>query len=117
MEDVAHPAPELRQRAALGAGALYDLQQKRELAVKQYNLVVSLDGLRSGGDGSEVFAGALPIAFSLSPESLGRWVCRRRCRLVGRASKHDAGFHFHPLPSTQVGPELPLSQRIGDGFS
>jgi hypothetical protein len=44
MEEVAHPAPELRQRAALGAGALYDLQQKRELAVKQYNLVVSLDG-------------------------------------------------------------------------
>jgi hypothetical protein len=44
MEDAAHPAPELRQRAALGAGALYDLQQKRELAVKQYNLVVSLDG-------------------------------------------------------------------------
>jgi hypothetical protein len=25
-------------------------------------------------------------------------------------------FHFHPLPIAQVGPELPLSRRIGDGF-
>jgi len=44
MEDVAHPATEFRQRAALGAGEIYDLQQKRDLAVKKYNLVVSVDG-------------------------------------------------------------------------
>ena len=44
MEEVAKPSPELRQRAALGAGELYDLQGKRELAVKKYNLVVELDG-------------------------------------------------------------------------
>lgn len=44
MEDVAHPSIELRQRAALGAGELYDLQRKHDLAVKKYNLVVGLDG-------------------------------------------------------------------------
>jgi tetratricopeptide (TPR) repeat protein len=44
MEEAAHPAVELRQRAALGAGELYDLQQKRDFAVKKYNLVLGLDG-------------------------------------------------------------------------
>jgi hypothetical protein len=44
MEDVAHPAPELRLRAAVGAGELYDLQQKRDLAVKKYSLAISMDG-------------------------------------------------------------------------
>jgi tetratricopeptide (TPR) repeat protein len=44
VEDSAHPAVEPRQRAALGAGEIYDLQGKRDLAVKKYNLVVGLDG-------------------------------------------------------------------------
>ncbi len=43
VEDAAHPSPELRQRAALNAGELYDLQQKRELAVRKYNAVVAVD--------------------------------------------------------------------------
>jgi len=50
MEEVAHPAPELRQRAALGAGEIYDLQQKRDLAVKKYDLVMGLDGSSSFAD-------------------------------------------------------------------
>ncbi len=44
MEEVTKPAPELQQRAALNAGEIYDLQQKRELAVKKYNAVVAVDG-------------------------------------------------------------------------
>jgi tetratricopeptide (TPR) repeat protein len=44
MEEVAKAAPELRQRAGLNAGEIYDLQQKRELAVKKYNSVVAVDG-------------------------------------------------------------------------
>jgi tetratricopeptide (TPR) repeat protein len=44
MEEAPKTAPELRQRAGLNAGEIYDLQQKRELAVKKYNAVVALDG-------------------------------------------------------------------------
>jgi tetratricopeptide (TPR) repeat protein len=44
LEDAPKAAVELRQRAALGAGELYDLQQKRDLAVKKYNLAISVDG-------------------------------------------------------------------------
>src|SRR5208282_2035646 len=32
------------------------------------------------------------------------------------ASKHDAGFHFNPVPVPQVRPELPLTQGIADRF-
>ena len=44
MEEVAHPSPELRQRAALNAGEIYDLQHQRDLAEKKYNLVISVGG-------------------------------------------------------------------------
>ena len=44
MELVVNPAPELRQRAALGAGEIYDLQKNRDLAVKKYNAVIAVDG-------------------------------------------------------------------------
>ncbi len=44
MEEVTKPAPELQQRDALNAGEIYDLQQKRELAVKKYQAVVAIDG-------------------------------------------------------------------------
>ena len=50
MEEASHAAPDLRQRAALGAGEIYDLQQKRDLAVKKYNLVISLDGSSKWAD-------------------------------------------------------------------
>ncbi len=44
MDQVAKPDPELKQRADLNAGELYDLQHKRELAVKKYEAVVAVDG-------------------------------------------------------------------------
>ncbi len=44
MDDMAKAAPELRQRAGLNAGEIYDLQQKRELAVKKYSAVLAVDG-------------------------------------------------------------------------
>ena len=44
MDQVAKPDPELKQHADLNAGELYDLQQKRELAVKKYNAVLAVDG-------------------------------------------------------------------------
>ena len=44
MDQVAKPDPELKQRADLNAGELYDLQHKRELAVKRYEAVVAVDG-------------------------------------------------------------------------
>jgi hypothetical protein len=44
LDDTPKAAAELRQRAALGAGELYDLQQKRDLAVKKYDFVVGVDG-------------------------------------------------------------------------
>jgi hypothetical protein len=33
-----------------------------------------------------------------------------------RASEHDAGFHFNPLPVVYVRLEPPLAQSIADGF-
>jgi hypothetical protein len=44
MDDAPKATPELRQRAALNAGEIYDLQQQRELAVKKYNAVIAVDG-------------------------------------------------------------------------
>jgi len=44
MEDAPKASAELRQRAGLNAGEIYDLQQKRDLAVKKYNAVVAVDG-------------------------------------------------------------------------
>ena len=44
MDQVAKPDPEMKQRADLNAGELYDLQHKRELAVKKYEAAVAVDG-------------------------------------------------------------------------
>jgi tetratricopeptide (TPR) repeat protein len=55
MEEVTHAAPELRQRAALGAGEIYDLQQRRDLAVKKYNLVIGLDGSSKWADAARKY--------------------------------------------------------------
>jgi tetratricopeptide (TPR) repeat protein len=38
------PDPQIAQKAALGAGEMYDLLQRRDLALKQYETVVALDG-------------------------------------------------------------------------
>jgi tetratricopeptide (TPR) repeat protein len=38
------PDPETVQKANLGAGEMYDLQQKRDLATKKYEAVIALNG-------------------------------------------------------------------------
>ena len=43
MDEVTKPDPELKQRADLNAGEIYDLQHKRELAVKKYQAVLAVD--------------------------------------------------------------------------
>ena len=50
MEQVAKPAPDLQQRAVLSAGEIYDLQHKRDLAVKKYNAVLAVDGSSQWAD-------------------------------------------------------------------
>jgi tetratricopeptide repeat protein len=40
---VPQPDPEISQKASLGAGEVYDLLQKRDLAIKQYQAVVATD--------------------------------------------------------------------------
>ena len=41
---VAQPDPEILQKADLGAGEMYDLLEKRDLALKKYQAVVAVDG-------------------------------------------------------------------------
>ena len=41
--DIQKPDPAIQQKAALGAGEMYDLLQKRELALKKYAAVVDLN--------------------------------------------------------------------------
>ncbi len=41
--DVPHPDTDTRQRANLGAGEMYDLLKRRDLAVKKYQLVIAAD--------------------------------------------------------------------------
>jgi tetratricopeptide (TPR) repeat protein len=44
LNDVPKPSPETAQKAALGAGEMYDLLNKRDLALKKYEAVIVLDG-------------------------------------------------------------------------
>lgn len=44
VHDVTQPDPELLQRADLGAGEMYDLLEKRDLALKKYQAVVAANG-------------------------------------------------------------------------
>jgi hypothetical protein len=50
VSDVAGADPELLQRANLGAGEMYDQLQKRELAVKKYEAVVTTNGGNAEAD-------------------------------------------------------------------
>jgi tetratricopeptide (TPR) repeat protein len=50
VSDVSKPDPEIAQRAALGAGEMYDLLQKRDLALKKYEVVVALNAHSSQAD-------------------------------------------------------------------
>ncbi|HKW16810.1 MAG TPA: tetratricopeptide repeat protein [Terriglobales bacterium] len=43
VSEIPKPDPEIAQKAALGAGEMYDLLQKRDLALKKYEAVVALD--------------------------------------------------------------------------
>lgn len=44
VNQVAKPDPEVLQKANLGAGEMYDLAQKRDLAVKKYDAVIAANG-------------------------------------------------------------------------
>ncbi len=44
VSQVAKPDPEVLQKANLGAGEMYDLEQKRDLAVKKYDAVIAANG-------------------------------------------------------------------------
>jgi hypothetical protein len=44
MAEVQKPEPDVAQKAALEAGEMYDLLQKRDLALKNYEAAVALDG-------------------------------------------------------------------------
>lgn len=43
LAEIQKPDPEMAQRAALSAGEMYDLLEKRDLALKKYEAVVALD--------------------------------------------------------------------------
>jgi tetratricopeptide (TPR) repeat protein len=43
MNEVAKPDPEMAQKAALGAGEMYDMLRNRDLAVKRYQAAVAVD--------------------------------------------------------------------------
>ena len=43
VNEVSQPDPEVLQKANLAAGEMYDLLQKRDLAVKRYHAVVAAD--------------------------------------------------------------------------
>ena len=44
VNEVAQPDPEILQKANLGAGEMYDVLQKRDLAVKKYQAVIASNG-------------------------------------------------------------------------
>ncbi len=50
VNEIAKPEPEIAQKAALGAGEMYDLLQKRDLALKQYQAVLALDSHSTQAD-------------------------------------------------------------------
>ncbi|MBO0911844.1 MAG: hypothetical protein J2P13_08630 [Acidobacteria bacterium] len=50
VSEVAKPDPEIAQKAALGAGEMYDLLEKRDLALKKYEAVVALDAHSAQAD-------------------------------------------------------------------
>ncbi len=43
VEQVSQPDPELKQKASLGAGEMYDLLSKRDMAMKKYQEVIALN--------------------------------------------------------------------------
>jgi tetratricopeptide (TPR) repeat protein len=44
VSEVTQPSPEILQKANLGAGEMYDLLQKRDLALKKYQAVIATNG-------------------------------------------------------------------------
>jgi hypothetical protein len=50
VSEVPKPDPEIAQKAALGAGEMYDLLQKRDLALKKYQAVVALNSHSTQAD-------------------------------------------------------------------
>jgi len=50
MNEVAQPEPELKQRAFLAAGQMYDLLRNRDLAVKRYEQVIAVNAGNESAD-------------------------------------------------------------------
>lgn len=50
VSQIQKPDPEIAQKAALGAGEMYDVLQKRDLALKRYQEVIALDAHSSRAD-------------------------------------------------------------------
>lgn len=50
VSEISKPDPEIAQRAALGAGEMYDLLHKRDLALKKYEAVVALNARSTQAD-------------------------------------------------------------------
>jgi hypothetical protein len=50
VNQIPHPDPEVLQKANLGAGEMYDQQQKRDLAVKKYDAVIAANGSSGQAD-------------------------------------------------------------------
>ena len=60
VSQVSQPDPEVLQKADLGAGEMYDLLQKHDLAVKKYQAVIAADqNSAAGGNGPKSFERAL----------------------------------------------------------
>ena len=55
MNEVPQPDPDLKQRANLGAGEMYDLLKKRDLAVKRYQDVVAVNGGNGAAENARKF--------------------------------------------------------------
>jgi hypothetical protein len=50
VNEVAKPDPEVLQKANLGAGEMYDLERRRDLAVKKYDAVIAANGTSGPAD-------------------------------------------------------------------
>jgi tetratricopeptide (TPR) repeat protein len=50
VNEVAKPDPEVLQKANLGAGEMYDLERRRDLAVKKYDAVIAANGTSRPAD-------------------------------------------------------------------
>jgi tetratricopeptide (TPR) repeat protein len=55
VSEVSQPDPEILQKADLGAGEVYDLMQKRDLAIKKYQATIAIDPKSSLADAANKY--------------------------------------------------------------